>query len=410
MHVVIADSDLAYPATSGKRLRTLHPMLRLARRHHITYLCRCEARGTETKQARQYLGDHGIDTIAIEQPRPRKSGPWFYARLAGNLCSSLPYSVASHGSRRVREALRSYAAAHRVDLWQFEWPAYADALEGLRGLRTLIVAHNVESRIWQRYYLTERNALKRWYIKHQWHKYEHFQRRIYAAATRVVTCTEEDAAIVRKSFGVPTVDVVENGMDRAYFEAVSREGHEPGRILFLGALDYRPNADAVDLLLERIFPAVRAQEPEARLCIVGRHPAPALVRRIGRLDHVELHANVADVRPFLAQSGVLAVPLRIGGGSRLKILEALASGLPVVSTRVGAEGLCLTPGRDLDVVEDVEGMAGALLAALRHPDRARTMAEQGRRVVQEHYDWDVVADKLEQVWEKCVASGGKVLV
>src|SRR5262249_39242389 len=147
----------------------------------------------------------------------------------------------------------------------------------------------------------------------------------------------DDAAIVRDTFGVPQVDVVDNGIDRAYFEAAQGR-RDPNCVLFLGALDYRPNGDAVNLLLDRIFPAVRTQVPAARLCIVGRNPPAALVERVRGLEHVELHANVADVRPYLAASGVMAVPLRIGGGSRLKILEALACGLPVVSTRVGAEG------------------------------------------------------------------------
>src|SRR5262249_40739153 len=151
-----------------------------------------------------------------------------------------------------------------------------------------------------------------------------------------------------------------------------------------------------------IFPAVRAREPGARLVLVGRSPPPGLVERVRALAGVELHADVADVRPFLAECGVMAVPLRIGGGSRLKILEALACGLPVVSTRVGAEGLCLEPGRDLVVVEKIERMAEALVECVRNPEPARATAERGRRVVVERYDWDRLADKLERVWEKCV--------
>src|SRR5262249_5222062 len=136
--------------------------------------------------------------------------------------------------------------------------------------------------------------------------------------------------------------------------------------------------------------------------IVGRSPPPWLVERVRGLKQVKLHANVDDVRPYLAESGVLAVPLRIGGGSRLKILEALACGLPVVSTRIGAEGLALRPGRDLFVVDGLELMAPALLQCLRDPDAALRMAEEGGRLVLERYDWDVLAGKLERVWEKCV--------
>jgi glycosyltransferase involved in cell wall biosynthesis len=401
MKAVVVDGDVCYPATSGKRLRTLHLMLRLARRHDVTYLCRCTAGDQEVREARTFLGDHGIRTVFADQPVPRKSGPLFYARLAGNLLSPLPYSVASHTGPSLRRALRAFAAEHEVDLWQFEWTALADALGDGTAAPRLVVAHNVDSLIWRRYYETESHLLRRWYFKHQWRKYDRFERRVFAAVNRVVTVSAEDAAVVRDRFGVAGVEVVDNGIDRAYFEAACG-AREPQRILFLGALDYRPNADAVALLLEAIFPAVRAALPSARLCIVGRNPAPALVERVRGLAGVELHANVADVRSYLAASGVMAVPLRVGGGSRLKILEALACGLPVVSTRVGAEGLCLTPGRDLVVVETADDMAAALIDGLRTPARLQAMGEHGRRLVLERYDWDALADRLELVWQQCV--------
>jgi glycosyltransferase involved in cell wall biosynthesis len=148
---------------------------------------------------------------------------------------------------------------------------------------------------------------------------------------------------------------------------------------------------------------LRSREPGARLDVVGRSPPEGLRRRLAATPGVELHADVADVRPFLARAEVMAVPLRIGGGSRLKILEALACGLPVVSTRIGAEGLRLNDGEELTLAEP-EGMADALAACLRDPGPARARAERGRRVVLQRYDWNALADKLEQTWLKCVGA------
>jgi glycosyltransferase involved in cell wall biosynthesis len=400
MHVVIVDGDVSYPANSGKRLRTLNLMLRLARRHRIGYICRANATGCECRTAADFLRDHGIEMIPFEHSVPPKSGPLFYARLAANLLSPVPYSVASHHTPRLGEAVRAYAARHAVDLWQFEWLPYAGAVED-PAARKVIMAHNVETLIWERYLETERNPLKRWYIRRQLRKFDRFERRTFQEAARVVTVSAEDARVVRERFGIPHVDVVDNGIDRAYYEPVQLS-RDPARILFLGNLEWRPNLDAVRLMLDRVFPEVVARAPQARLSIVGRNPPEWLVQRAGSLAGVELHANVADVRPFLGQSGVMAVPLRIGGGSRLKILEALATGLPVVSTRIGAEGLCLRPSRDLVVVEQVEDVAGALVEAIREPAKAGKLAEHGRRVVLERYDWDPLADRLERVWEKCV--------
>jgi glycosyltransferase involved in cell wall biosynthesis len=181
------------------------------------------------------------------------------------------------------------------------------------------------------------------------------------------------------------------------------EDREPNHILFLGSLDWRPNLDAVMLLLDQIFPKVREAEPSARLSLVGRNPPDWLESLIQGRPGVSLHANVPDVRPYLARCGILAVPLRIGGGSRLKILEALACETPVVSTRIGAEGLHLQSGQDLQVTEGIEDMAGSLIRFIRNPQAAQAQARSGRRCVLERYDWDILTEKLEQAWLSCVS-------
>jgi glycosyltransferase involved in cell wall biosynthesis len=168
-------------------------------------------------------------------------------------------------------------------------------------------------------------------------------------------------------------------------------------VLFLGSLDWRPNQDGVALLLDRIFPAVIAQEPAARLTIVGRKPPEWMIRRVRECSSVELCADVPDVRPFLSECGLLAVPLRIGGGSRLKILEGLACECPVIATRVGAEGLELQPGRHF-VEAEIDAMATAIVRQIRDPEPIRAMARAGRRVVANRYGWAGLANRLEKIW------------
>jgi glycosyltransferase involved in cell wall biosynthesis len=405
LNVTIVDADVAYPPTSGKRLRTLNLMLRLAGRHRITYIVRADARSPEARSAVDYLTAHGIEPILVDHPVPPKRGVGFYARLAANVLSPLPYSVSSHQSEPVRQALCEHAARRQVDLWQYEWAPYLP-MRPVSPAPLVVVAHNVESLIWQRYAETETNPLRRWYVQQQWRKFERFEGRAFCWATRVVAVSPEDAALVRDRFGVDSVDVVDNGIDRAYYDQTPRSP-TPNRILFLGSLEWRPNLDGVRLLLDQVFPAVRALEPRAELVLVGRNPPAWLREKVQEVPGVQLHANVADVRPFLGSSAVMAVPLRVGGGSRLKILEALACGLPVVSTRVGAEGLCLRAGVDFTQVEGIEDMASALLTCLRQPGAARQMAERGRQVVRERYDWGGLADRLEVVWEKCVTGNAR---
>jgi glycosyltransferase involved in cell wall biosynthesis len=262
------------------------------------------------------------------------------------------------------------------------------------------VAQNIESTIWRRYAEVEANALRRWFFREQWRKYRRFEHWAYAEATRVVAVSDQDAAHLANDFGAEQVEVVENGVDTSYFRPPTgpRDLHE---VLFLGSLDWRPNQDAVARLLDQVFPQVKAREPAAKLCVVGRCPPEWLRRRAAATPGVELHGDVPDVRPFLHRCGVLVVPLRIGGGSRLKILEALACATPVVSTKVGAEGLCLDHGKDL-LVGSLDELPSLLLQCIRQPQQARARAERGRMRVLARYDWDRLADKLEAVWLRCV--------
>jgi glycosyltransferase involved in cell wall biosynthesis len=401
MKVVIVNEGLAYPPTAGNWIRTINLMLHLAKRHEIIYVCRGVDDSDAMRRAVEFYRENGIRAIVVGDPPPAKSGLAFYGRLAANLLSPLPYSIATHNSPAVRQEIRRLAATESIDVWQFEVPSYADALAGTDA-RTIIMAHNVESLIWKRLYETERQPLKRWYIGQQWKKYERFETTSMSLATRVVAVSEEDAALFRSRFGIENPAVVDNGVDLAFFaEGSDRTGFNPKQILFLGSLEWRPNVDSLDLLLDQILPEVLAQEPEARLCIVGRNPSPGLLRRAEANPSVELHADVPDVRPYLARSGVMAVPLRIGGGSRLKILEAIAAGLPVVSSRVGCEGLSFQPDRDLLVVERPEEMAAALLRCIRDPAGAAEMGARGREVAHERYDWSQLAGRLESIWYEC---------
>ena len=398
MNVVIVNESMPYPPTSGNRIRTLNLMLKLATRHRLTYIARADVGSAETREAVAYLAGRGIRTIIADDEAPKRTGAGLYWRLAVNLASRYPYAVSSHNSRGMRKAILRHAISEKVDVWQFEWLAYADALHGVSGVRRVIIAHNVESLIWQRYVQSETNPLKRWYLKQQWRKFHRVEQRLFNEVECVVTVSPEDQQLARDEFGITHTTVVDNGVDCAYFAEMTR-APERASVLFLGSLDWRPNLDAVTLLLDRIFPLVREQEPEARLAIVGRRPPAWLVSRVAGMPGVELHADVPDVRPYLASATAMTVPLRIGGGSRLKILEAMAAGTPVVSSRVGAEGLSVTADEHLKVADSAQEHAAMLVQAIRQPGPMAQLADNARRLVRQRYDWESLSRRLEEVWK-----------
>jgi glycosyltransferase involved in cell wall biosynthesis len=228
MRVAIIDEELPYPLNSGKRIRTFQLVSRLARRHQITYICHQNADQQEAVQAEVALCRLGVNTV-VGRPVPPKSGPAFHARLAASVFSPLPYSVASHRSYALSRAIRQVAAREEIDLWQAEWTPYAESFHVLGHVPRLIMAHNVESQIWRRYYESEANPLKRWYIGHQWRKFEKFERRAFQQVDRIIAVSPEDAALIRDHFGAPHVDVVENGVDTTYFRPDGSD-RDPGRL------------------------------------------------------------------------------------------------------------------------------------------------------------------------------------
>src|SRR5436190_3032716 len=194
MKVVVVSEYPCYPANAGNRIRTLNLMLPLARRHDITFLCRGGEVG-ENRQTEEYLRDQGITPIIVDDAPTKKKGPRFFGQLARNVFSSVPFSVAIHNSARVRQAIRDHANNHPVDVWQFEWLAYADAPPA--GAARIVMAHDVTSLLWKRHYESETNPLKRWFIRRQWRRFERFEGRMFRDATRVITVSAEDAALAR---------------------------------------------------------------------------------------------------------------------------------------------------------------------------------------------------------------------
>jgi glycosyltransferase involved in cell wall biosynthesis len=404
LRIAVLDEELPFPLTSGKRIRTYNLLARLAARHRVTILCHKNPVRDEALAGEDVMRRIGIETRVVDRAVPSKSGPGFYARLAGNLLSPLPYSVSTHASPELETAARACAAEHAIDVWHCEWTPYAQTLcaafgERLADVRWSVMAHNVESLIWRRYAEAAENPIKKWYIRQQLRKFERFERWAYSAATTAIAVSGEDAKLMRSEFGAPRVSVVENGVDVDYFRPQRDVERKPAQMLFVGSLDWRPNQDAAVQLITEVLPQVRARIPHATAVLVGRRPPDWLRARVSATPGAELHPDAHDVRPFLARCGFLIVPLRIGGGSRLKILEALATGTPVVSTRIGAEGLELTPNRDLIVADTSEDLANAALTAIRHPDELADTNESGRRQVLARYAWDLLAERLDRVWK-----------
>ena len=233
-------------------------------------------------------------------------------------------------------------------------------------------------------------------------------RRLESESTRRyrhhLLCSRVDAAVLRERYGALDTAVIPSGFDPEHFRSSDPPvERDPNRLVFVGSMDYGPNVDAVRHFCREILPKVLEHRPETVFEIVGRDPTGE-VRALAS-SRIRVAGGVPDVRPHLEHAALSVVPLRIGGGTRLKIVEALALGTPVVSTPVGAEGLRLASGTHLSLAEDDATFARAITHLLAHPAEAAQLAEAGKAFVRERYRWGALAEELVDYWERIAFSG-----
>ncbi len=387
--LLLIDEEFPWPLNSGKRLRTYNLLRGLTRFYDITYL----AYGEPDSPAFRQLAQDGLNPIAVRPPDRRQSGPKFYARLFLNLFSPYPYIVTSHYTRRFQSRLHQELDAHRYDAVICEWTPYTRFVKDLSGIRKIVNTHNIEAAIWRRYQQQEKSLVRRLYISLQRAKVENFETRCFHWLDGATAVSDAEARSIA-NLGVPyPVAAVDNGVDTDYFACAANA--DPNLIIFSGAMDWRPNQDAALYFTEQILPRIRSKCPGAAFTIVGRTP-PRQIQDLAKINGVTVTGTVDDVRPWVGRAAALVVPLRIGGGSRLKILEGMAMHKPIVSTAVGAEGLRVTDGRDILLADDPDDFADAVVRCLTDPGLRTRLGDNGRELVEREYRWDILARKMHE--------------
>lgn len=360
----------------------------------------------------QYAAAHpALDTfcasaITVEPPR----------RTIRDRLRDLFLTPAADMQRRFYSALyearlRDLLTRERFDLIQIESLEMAAYLPVIRaaqpGTPVIYDSFNAEYELQHSISDAERGSLKRlpgWlYSRIQWQRLIRFEGEVCRAVTHVIAVSDEDAgAFCRLLPGCP-VTVIPNGIDTAaYARATSPLDLGEHALLLTGSMSYRPNVDAALWVADHVLDSIRAAVPDARLFVVGSQPH----RRLDTLrqrDGVEITGWVPDVNPFLHAAAVTVVPLRMGSGTRLKLLQAMAAGQAIVSTRLGAAGLAVRDGRELRLADSADEFATAVIALLRDPACRRALGEAGTAYVQSHRDWSIIVPDLLALYEQIAA-------
>ena len=402
--VLVIDEALPFPADSGKRIRTTALLKRLTDDFDITLAYHVE--GDEDPRACAEAEACGLRLLPVRRKPLVKHGLRFAWDLGRNIPYRGPYMVMAHRTQAMRRAVRDALAGDSPpDLLHVEWTPLVANVDRPWTRPIVISAHNVEADIWRRYKENEARWVHRQYIGLQHRKVHRFESEALGDVHAVTAVSEGDAETIRHISGQAHVTTVPNGVDAGYFRRAPDDPERPRELVFVGALDWRPNQDGITWFLDEVLPRIRQEAPNVELTVVGRNPPAWLAQRIEQRPGVSLHGSVPDVRPYMGRCAVFVVPLRIGGGSRLKICEALAMERAVASTTIGAEGLAVGDGvLRADAPQD---LAKGVLSLLADPAARRAMATRGRRRVLATYEWDVIAPTQAQVWREALARGGE---
>jgi polysaccharide biosynthesis protein PslH len=389
---------LPVPLKSGRAIRMLHLVRGLADAMEIDLVANDRGPVAEADLAPLRALCRRIDVVSSRREALWRQAP----RMLGRALRGQPFETKYFVRPEYLAMLRARMASGRYAVVLVEETATAaalPALQPLHGARTVLAMHDLAHLQFRRMFRTERNPLEKLKLLLTWWPMRTWEPRTAGRFDLVVTVSEHERRILTAlNPAVPAV-VISNGVDTRALRPVPRTA--AAGLLFVGALDYPPNVDAACTLCRTILPRIRARHPLCTCAVVGRAPVER-VRRLAELPGVTVAGDVPDVRPYYAAASVAVAPLRSGGGTRVKILEAMALGIPVVSTTVGCEGLDVRNETHLLVADGPAAFAEQVCRLLEQPALRERLSTAGRRRVEEAYDWEAIArDFRERILALC---------
>jgi len=370
-------------------------MLRhLHRRHEIHYVATHDPARPEGPAGKL---EYCTRAYPFRHRVPEKTSPRFWGQLAAGVFSDQPVAIGRFNPPGMTTFLERLIRREGFDCAVVDHLAATASFPDLS--RATLFEHNVETLIWRGRAKHATDPLRRWYLRLQAGRMLEYERRTTRASGHVVTVSAIDADRIRDLFGVTRVSCIPTGVNTEYFQPPASAPRGDTDVIFVGSMDWFPNVDGVLYFVRSILPLIRRRLPGTTLAIVGRAPPPD-IRKLSTTDpRIRVTGTVTDVRPHLWASAVAIVPLRIGGGTRLKIYEAMAAKVPVVSTTIGAEGLVANPPYDIRIADRPEDFAECCLELLGDPAERERVSRAALELVSSRFSWEYVSCCFEKIME-----------
>lgn len=396
-----------FPPKGGCFQRSYNLIKRVGARHdlHLIALRHKESThpGADACGARDELLN-ACQTVDIVDISATTRGPRLPLRALRSVATGTAFNVAVYDSPEVRGTLRRVWSSQSFDLVHFDTIGLAQYLGEVPAVPTVVTHHGAESHMVRRRIAREPNPLKAAYFGYEWLALQRYERAMCPRFDINIVMSGHDRQLMEAIAPGATYVPIDNGVDLEYFTPARRAARR--RLIFAGRLDQYSNRDAILFFMREIWPRVIARYPDAVVDILGSNPPEALQRLSAADSRVVIHGFVPDVRPFFAEATAAICPIRDGGGTRIKVLDALAQGMPTVATSVACEGIAVVPERDLLIADTPDAFVRQLSRIFDEGPLREHLGTNGRRLIEERYSWDSLAARLMAVYEGLVGSAG----
>ena len=397
MNILFLSITVPFPPNDGGRIRILNLLKQIASKNRISLLALATA--PTDSEGIAYLHDMGIDAHLVQ--RAPNLPPLRPNTVLRALIKRQPITVVRYYFPAFTQELHALLANNTFDLIDHEY-LHTAPYRVNTNLPALLTAHNVDSHIWHRLCQQTNNPARKFLFWTQKYLFERYERRTLPKFDAIACTSETDRAVLQSIAPNAAVEVIPNGVDLELYQP-NHALEDEAALVFTGSMDWYPNEDAVIYFADEIFPLIKARRADAKFYIVGQHPTNR-VQKLGERPGIIVTGRVEDTKPYIARATVYVVPLRIGSGTRLKILEALAMEKAVVSTAVGEEGLNLIGGDEIIIADEPARFADAVVQLIEDKQMRRRLGENGWKRVEADYDWRRIGEKLHQLYESVVTN------
>lgn len=389
MRILVLSRNFPMPLNSGDKIRTYHILRELSKAHKLTLVSI-----VQENVELEYLGELNQICHEIYPFKLKLSKKISAAKV---MFSNYPWEVIAFYKKEVKAKIRELLTSDHFDIVWVNFLSMAVYLDHDLASRSIIILdqHNADQLIWRKYALESDNIAMRRFAGLNLKRIASFQRQLANLLNVVISVSEEDASFMRKQLPADiAVWTVPNGVDINYFQRSNANNEAGNIILFCGSMDTHMNVDAVLQFAKKVLPLVREKVPDSEFWVVGRNPIKQ-IRNLAKQSFIKVTGTVEDVRAYYDKAKIFAAPLRFGGGTKLKILEAMAMKVPVVSSSVGTQGIDVTDGEQVVIRDNIEEFADAVIKLLRDEKERGKFINSGRRLVEDKYSWSGIVETLE---------------